>query len=67
MQIIHITNAYVAIFSIWKRVEAKETAHGLHMWSFSPSLWKGNYDFLGNFTKRNNIVDMCVNYFMKIH
>lgn len=35
MQIINITNAYVMIFSTWKRAEAKATPNGLHMWSFS--------------------------------
>lgn len=54
MQIIHITNAYVTIFSIWKRAEEKATAHGLHMWSFSPSKWKGICDFHWNFTKNQH-------------
>lgn len=49
------------IFSIWKRAEAKATAHGLHMQSFPPQKWKGNCDSCWNFTKAN-IEDRCVNY-----
>lgn len=49
-----MTNAYVTIFSTWKRAEEKATAHSLHMWSFSPSKWKGICDFHWNFTKNQH-------------